>query len=363
MKFSLSSAALVAFVGVISAACAAPTDDAPDADDEATAESAVNACAEEGRGVSDPDDCHPRVRANVRGAYFRKVTSRASAAHSGIRGEGTLPQITIDRSRWLSTPAELRGADAAPHAVFTFGPLDAPSVYMGGHAGNQEVDCGLSWNRVFLRDGRGTWTDNLSSGSDGGNPARRFVVEPNGKVVDGLGNVRARGLDGLVENFAFRPYWRVQAWANPSLRSAENRYFYPGTPFRMNVRAISRNTVQMRIDSGVTDTAPFITTFNAPGFGVGLAQSFKRVNSVDQFRILNGKRDGLEGSNVLPTQTRVTDAKWKNVSLLGNGGVQRCKLACGAQSVTGLDIAGNYDQIFSLDDQSSDGGETIDIHP
>jgi len=363
MKLSLRYAALLALVGLVSTACAATPDDAEGAADDATAESAIGACAEEGRGSSDPDDCHPRVRANVRGAYFRKVNSRATVAHTGIRGEGTLPTVSIDRSRWLPTPADLRGADAQPQAVFTFGPLDTPSVYMGGHAGTQEVDCGLSWSRVFLRDGRGTWTDNLSSGSDGGNAARRFVVEANGKVVDGLGNVRARGLDGLVENFAFRPYWRVQAWANPSVRSAENRYFYPGTSFRMNVRVISRGTVQMRIDSGVTDTAPFITTFAAPGFGAGLPQSFKRVNSVDQFRVVNGKRDGLEGSNVLPTQTRVTDAKWKTVSLLGAGGVQRCKLACGAESVAGLDIAGPYDSIFSLDDQSAEGGESIDIHP
>lgn len=343
---------------VVLAACTTSIEE-PEA--EGATESAIGGetCAEEAAPQSGPD-CHPRERSTVQGAYFRKVSSESRADHTGIIGEGTLPKVFIDRSRWHSTPAELRGADAEPVKVFTFGPLDTPSVYMGGHAGTQEVDCGLSWSRVFLRDGRGTWTNDMTSGSDGGDPKRRFVVQPDGKVVDGAGVERKEGLTGLVENFAFRPYWRIAAWNNPSVKSADNRYFYPGTAFKMVVKVIGRDELEMRIEAGAADPAPFTTHFAAKGFGRGLPQSWKRVNSVDQFRVVNGKRDGLEGSPVLPTRTRVMDAAWKNVSLLGPN---KCKLACGASVVVGADIASRYDTVFKLDGQTAEGGEQIDIDP
>lgn len=364
MNVSLRSAALVALLGLLGAGCAASTDDLGESGDD-PAEDELNGavCAEQAKGSGDANDCHRRITDNVRGAYFRKVISADSAAHTGIRGEGVLPTILIDRSRWLSTPEGKRGASVKAQDVFTFGPLDAPSVYMGGRANEQEVDAGLSWNRVFLKDGRGTWTDNTVDGSDGDSAAHRFVVEPTGRVVDGNGTVRTQGLQGLVENFAFRPYWRVRVWANPSVSSDDNRYFYPGTAFRMNVRVIARDTLQMRIDRGVTDTKPFITTFDAPGYGRGLRQTWKRVNSVDQFRIVGGQRDGLEGSNVLPTATRVLGGRWTTVSTLGKGGAVRCAMGCGAVAVSGRDVAASYDRIFDLGGQTAEGAETIDIDP
>lgn len=341
-------------------ACAAAGED--DVEAEGESEAAASACVEEGAGSGAAKDCHARSVDDVQGAYFRKVTSRASAAHHGVEGEGRLPRVTLDPARWLTTPRELR-APQAPQKVFSFGPLDVPSVYMGGHAGSQEVDAGLAWSRVFLRDGRAAWTDDVTSGSDGGDPARRFTVEADGRVVSGTGQVRAAGLAGLVEDWAFRPFWRVRAWNNPSVSSADNRYFYPGQSFRMSVRVASRDTLAMRIDGGAGDRAPFEVTFSAPGFGRGLKQSWKRVNSIDLSQAVNGRREGREGAPVLATRSKALGARWEKVSLLGEGGRARCKLACGASAIVGADLRHRYDAIFSTTGQTAAGGETIDIDP
>lgn len=360
MRLSSNAVLLGVLVALASACAAEPPEDGEG--EEAEVEAASSVCVEQRAVRASTHDCHPRVRDDVKGAYFRKVTSTASARHAGIAGEGLLPRVTLDRSRWLSTPPELRSPQP-PQKVYGYGPLDVPSVYMGGHAGSQEVDAGLAFSRVFLRDGRAAWTDDVASGSDGGDPEHRFTVEPDGRVVSGTGRVRPEGLRGLVEDWAFRPFWRVRAWNNPSVSSADNRYFYPGQPFRMSVRVTGRDTLALHIDSGADDPAPFAVSFSAPGFGRGGKQSFKRVNSIDLSQIANGRRDGREGAPVIPTRSRAVGARWTRVDLLGENGVARCTLACGAEAVVGADTASRYDAIFTLSAQDAAGSETIDIDP
>lgn len=356
------SAALAAAGSV---ACSEPVeaDAAPDGESVDDVTGGASVCAEEREVQATPRDCHPRVRdENVKGAYFRKVTSASSARHTGLTGEGVLPKIRLDRSRWLSTPTDLRGQEP-PQKVYAFGPLDVPSVYMGGRAAEQEVDAGLAYSRVFLRDGRAAWTDVVESANDGGDLAHRFTVEADGRVVDGQGRVRPEGLRGLVEDWAFRPFWRVREWANPSVSSPQNRYFHPGQSFRMSIRATGRDSLVLRIDAGADDRAPFEQSFTAPGFGRGGAQSWKRVNSIDLSQIVGGKRDGREGAAVIPTATQATGARWSKVVLLGAGGVAGCKLACGAKAITASDTGPRYDFIFGLSSQDAMGAETLDINP
>lgn len=343
------------------AGCATELEPAPDDDAEA-AEAATSVCAEEAAGSGAARDCHAREVDDVQGAYFRKVTSATRKAHAGVAGEGVLPRVELDPARWLSTPAALRSVQP-PQKVFSFGSLDVPSVYMGGHAGSQEVDAGLAWSRVFLRDGSAAWTDDVVSGSDGGDPERRFTVQADGRVVSATGRVRTQGLTGLVEDWAFRPFWRVRAWNNPSVSSPDNRYFFPGQAFRMSVRVTARDELTLRIDGGADDRAPFSVTFVAAGFGRGTSQSFKRVNSIDLSQSLDGRRAGREGAPVLPTRSRVTGARWTRVDLLRADGSRGCKLACGASAVVGADLRGRYDSIFTLSGQNSAGAETIDIDP
>ena len=60
--------------------------------------------------------------------------------------------------------------------------FDRPSVYVGGNGGGHEVDCGLTWDRVYDERGRATFTDS-PAGNDGRDPARRFVITSEAPLV------------------------------------------------------------------------------------------------------------------------------------------------------------------------------------
>jgi hypothetical protein len=315
-------------------------------------------CAEEA-GASGGLDCHPRRRSSVTGAYFRKVTSLADAAHGGIVVAGRLPLVDLDPDRWFST--------TDPARAYQIGPMDRPSLYLGGHASGTEVDAGLTWDRVYHVDGRPTWTDE-PSGCDGGAPDHRFLENADGTVASLLGTPRLEGLAGLVPGFAFRAFWRAGQWNNPDLTSGANHYFYPGEPIRMAIHTVGKDTLALYIHPEPTDGREIAVRFRVPGFGRGAPQSFKRVNSIDQFAAVNGRRVGLETlrSEVLPTRSSVVGAEWTEVTLLGVDRAPRCALACGAPAVFGADAAfagGGYDRIFTLARQTASGGEAIDIVP
>jgi hypothetical protein len=59
-----------------------------------------------------------------------------------------LPEVSFDSNRYFVSPW---GADH-----FQTGPLDRPSVYLGGHAAGKEIDTGLTWDRVYDVEGRAT---------------------------------------------------------------------------------------------------------------------------------------------------------------------------------------------------------------
>lgn len=311
-------------------------------------------------------DCHPRESSAAHGAYFRKVTSSADPAFRTIHVVGSLPRVIIDRDRWYQT-------DVAGQQ-WKNGPLDRPSLYLGGRASGVEVDAGLTWDRVYDAQGRATWTDELDSGSDGDDAAHRFVLLPSGAVESAEGVPRPEGLSGLVENFAFRAFWRAQGvWANPPVGSESNKYYYPGQGFRMQLRTAGAGLLELTMnDDGPMDehgqTAKFIQqVFDAPGWGVGAAQLFKRVNSIDQFTVIEGERVGLETADldVLPTRTRAIDGEFLIVRILGENGVLMGYLDCDATAVVGSDaiLATGYDDIFLLYAQSEIGGERSIIVP
>ncbi len=305
-------------------------------------------------------DCHPREVSSAHGAYFRKVSSGASAELQTIHAVGVLPRVVIDTARWFSTQD--------PALFHQNGPLDRPSLYLGGRGGGTEVDAGLTWDRVYHTDGRPTWTDDLESGSDGGDLSRRFVETANGDVESVLGAHRPEGLTGLIEDFAFRPYWRAAGvWANPPVGSAQNVYFYPEQGFRMQVRTAGPDQLELTINDDEGLGKHFSTTFAAPGWNRGGAQSFKRVHAIDQFTVIDGARIGLESADldVLPTATRVEMARWTEVRVLGAQGAELTWLDCDAPAVVGSDalFETSYDEIFLLWEQTPLGGETSVIAP
>lgn len=189
------------------------------------------------------------------GAIYRKAVS-SDDVWSGIDCVVTLPTFTPD-------PARV-GANGRP--------LDNPSCYIGGRAGETEIDAGVSWE---------------------------VIREPDGKVSK--------------ERKAFRPFWRNKKWftgaAKPEL------YFYPGDTIRMTCKCDAPNKLTIRVElvSRAAGSAAPVggvveETFDAFGFGPGKVQQFKRVSAIDQV--------GNEGKQVAATKATVTGAAWSSVALL-----------------------------------------------
>jgi hypothetical protein len=240
------------------------------------------------------------------GAYYRKAVSSADV-WTGIEGTVTLPAITFDESR------------RNPKKPGQY--LDNPSVYIGGRAGEQEIDAGVSWEVIRERDGS-------------------------------VSNARK----------AFRPFWRNKGWhaapADPAL------YFYPGDTIRLRIETPATNkltlTVQLvergeegkRASAGLQPSTrparePLKVEFDAFGFGPGKAQQFKRVNAIDQV--------GREGKDVDATRTQATGAVWKEAFLFR--GVVKLPFAPGRFT----DMRCPDSKHFNVEPLDG-GGERIDIH-
>jgi len=222
------------------------------------------------------------------GAYYRKAVS--SVDHwQGIEAVVKLPNPVYDETRLKPTGR----------------PLDNASLYLGGRAGEQEIDCGVTWEVIKQPDG---------------------TTSKVGK--------------------AFRPFWRNNAWnsapANPDY------YYYPGDIIRMKVDNSQDGKLVMRIDllaragtpeancaiptsteettaiqasASIRPQQPlstpilpadsltsFTTVFDAQAFRRDALKEFKRVNGLDQ--------SGNEGKAVQPTNTHIDDAVWLEAWLL-----------------------------------------------
>lgn len=293
------------------------------------------------------------------GAYYHKVASGQSADNRGIRGAGTLPEVSSDPRRNF---VGLGGIND-----WQTGPLDRPSIYMGGTARGHELDAGLSWGRRYDEKGRPTFTDR-ANGTDGGDPAHRFTRQGN-VVQDGNGKAVTDPavLGALQPNFAFRAFWRTtnsdegNLWNNAD-KSDPNQYFYPGQKINMSIDTARGNQVQMRISAENGPT--FAQNFRQQGFGEGGAQLFKRVNSIDQFDIVNGERMSLEKTRdktVRPTRASALGGSWDEVSIIrGNGSTT--PLPINARTVIhGSDVDPRTFQTDSR--KAAAGGEAIDIIP
>ncbi len=222
------------------------------------------------------------------GAYYRKAAS--SFDHwTGIEAVVQLPEPSYDMSR-----VKANGR-----------PLDNASIYLGGRAGDQEIDCGVNWEIVKEADGS----------------------------VSKIGK-------------AFRPFWRNEKWYSGPAKP--EYYFYPGDVIRMKVENTQDGKLLMRIDllarakdadklpepaDSADETTPIVATKPAAGAGdeafttkpVDSISSFTtvfdasefRLEGLKQFKRVNGMdQSGNEGKPVQPTKTRITDAKWREVWLL-----------------------------------------------
>jgi hypothetical protein len=297
------------------------------------------------------------------GAYYHKVVSRRAIENTGIQGITVLPNVRTDPSRTFVH------RDANGNALiddYRTGPLDRPSIYLGGNAMGHELDCGLSWSRHHDERGRATYTDR-AEGTDGGDRSRRFYKTAGGTWRDGFDRevTDRRVIDRLEPNYAFRAFWRPtnkgvkENWANAE-KSDQKQYFYPGQKIGMSVFGVGRDQMQMRISA--PGQQGFEQKFTAQGFGRGGAQEFKRVNAIDQFDVVNGQRVSLEKTvdrNVRKTSTTALGGSWDRVSLITRDGL--VPLNSGRSTVVhGRDVHPNT---FRVRSRTENGGELIDLVP
>ena len=324
-----------------------------------------------GKGQGYEHNFDIQVAEKFKGAYYRKVESDSSVDNKGINGVGTLPTVEFDSKRFFVDPKK-------PDSYKT-GPLDRPSVYFGGRAGNKEMDVGLTWDRVYDRDGLPTFTDK-KEGTDGRSAAHRFTkTQKNGVdvIINDFKKVVASGKEEvdkfakkLKPNFGFRPFWRTtnnnsNQWNQVPVGNPGNMYFYPGEKINMSVKETGKNKVKLDIslEQGKINQH-FEKTFGQEQFGVGNEQSFKRVNSIDQFKVnKKGQREGLEGEDVLPSNTKAKGGGWSESSVIDSKGNKKPMTGNEFKEVRGGDTAKNYDKLFKRYNTNPQGGEMIDITP
>ena len=228
------------------------------------------------------------------GAYYRKAVS------SFDRWTGIIGIIRLGQPR--TDPARLDTKDGQP--------LDNFSVYMGGRAGEQEIDAGLTWS---------------------------FSVDENGK--------RSAVRD------AWHPFWRNERWAEaPAQREF---YWRPGDVVTMAVLVAGPGKLRLVVaDAGPQPKRVFQTEFDARGFQPLIPRQFKRVNAIDQRY--------NEGKPAQPTEAQVTGAEWLEVYLLRGEGANAARLPMTRARMTNMRCPSPEHVRVTPTDEAR-GGEKIDI--
>ncbi len=241
------------------------------------------------------------------GAYYRKAVS-SQDVWTGIETVVRLPTPDYDMDR------------IDPN---TNRPRDNASIYLGGNASGQESDAGVNWE---------------------------IIRRPDGTISQ--------------QRVAFRPFWRVTAW-NSGPAQAEY-YYQPGDVLRMAVYTEETNQMTMEIEVlgrtdeslefvqnlGVEDAYATLTvTFDAPGYGPGRVQEWKRVNGLDQM--------GGEGTEVEPTTTRIDDAEWLEAWLFRG---EEGKFAFTADRFTDMRCPDPAYVTVIETENAHKGGELVSLH-
>ncbi|MBI2387460.1 MAG: hypothetical protein HYV14_15835 [Elusimicrobia bacterium] len=255
----------------------------------------------------------------ARGAWFRKVVSPEGAAFEGLEAWGVLPKPVFDPAR------EHRAAPG--EESYKSGPLDRPDVYLGLHAEGAEVDAGLIWDHVYGADGRDTG------------------------------------------EFAYRVYWRTSkgGWQNPAVGAPDDLYLRPGDRFALTLRALPDGSARLSVRRAGRNGAAAGYQFPVPGLlaadGSLKPLSFKRVHSIDQFRLEGGLRHGNEGRPALATRTTLNGGRWEGAHLLRSDGARAAMSGSLATVARGVDASGRYGAVFPGAGVGKSGAEEMRILP
>ena len=229
------------------------------------------------------------------GAFYRKVVSSFDV-WTGIVGIVKLGTPTVDENRLSEKDKQ---------------PLDNFSVYMGGRAGEKEIDAGLTW--AFTKD-------------EAGNMSKR--------------------------RNAWRPFWRNETWNNAP---AEKQFYWsPGDTVQMAVIVAAPGKLRLIVaDAGAQPKRVFQTEFDAKTFVANAPRQFKRVNAIDQF--------GNEGKSAQITKAEVTGAEWLQTLLLRGAGADAKQLPMDKTRLTDMRCS-NEKHIVVTQTDAAKGAEKIDVY-
>ena len=227
------------------------------------------------------------------GAYYRKAVSSFDG-WTGIVGIIRLGTPKFDENRLDEKDKQ---------------PLDNFSVYMGGRAGTQEIDAGLTWE---------------------------FTKDENGKLSE--------------RRNAFRPFWRNETWN--SAPAEKQFYWYPGDTVQMAVLVAAPGKLRLVIaDAAPNPKRVFQTEFDAKGFAPNVPRQFKRVNAIDQRR--------NEGKPVQATKAEITGAEWLRTILMRGAGTEAKQIPMDKTRFT--DMRCPAANVFVSATDAAKGAEKIDI--
>lgn len=228
------------------------------------------------------------------GAFYRKAVSSFDV-WTGIVGVVKLGTPRVDENR----------LDAKDNQ-----PLDNFSVYMGGRAGAQEIDAGLTWE---------------------------FTVDETGKKSE--------------RRNAWRPFWRNETWH--SAPEEKQYYWYPGDTVQMAVLVAGAGKLRLVIaDASPQPKRAFQVEFDAKSFQSNVPRQFKRVNAIDQRY--------NEGKPAQPTKAQVTGAEWLQTVLLRGAGAEAKQLPLDKTRLTDMRCA-NESNVVVTGTDAARGAEKIDI--
>lgn len=302
------------------------------------------------------------------GSYYYKI--RSTEEFEGFAGTAILPQVSFDSQRYWKFNPE----NPSDNPLWE-GPMDRPSIYIGtrSNMGSSEIDCGLTWNQVLDKNGNKILIDasnNFQNASDASNwytlsvspPVLRgpsTIVNPQGEVIaSGWKDIQMAIFSrNLKYHFAFCPFYRTSTW-NPT----QDVFFMPGELVTIKLTH-KKNTFRLAITS---DSVSFIKEFTRKGYNQwAKGYSFKRINAIDQFRVVDGKRKGNEGPGVktIPTTTSALQGGWESAYLLDVEGKGTPFQSPFCIQTRGQDTLEKYDQIFNSSGINSSGGEFLDIRP
>lgn len=307
------------------------------------------------------------------GAYYYKIYTDPKT--KGIQATLQLPEFTPDPARWFDYKPTHRN-----HRAVWWGPLDLIDVYFGvrnpsAPATQRDLDVGLAWSALQNGSGHWIWSNKQLAERDRRVKSNQyFYDETKATLYDSAGAAIATNSSevemqiatlNLEPVFAYIPFYRTLE-NTPSWNAFRHIAYFPGEEvkislhfegvrFYLQILAQNHTLQSWYWDQPILLKKPETVRF-------------KRVFSIDQFRVENNKRVVNERVPGKPVSAIPTDAKTgvlqiKETSLLSFATSPTWKYwkkpYC--EVVIPSDLAPYSKQIFQASEWNPSGGQNLQI--